>query len=471
MAAQIKFPQIKPNAKQQLFFKAKTKYIAYGGARGGGKSWAMRVKAVLLALRHKNLRVLLLRRTFAELEANHIAPLQLLLGTEVPYIVSKKVFLFPNGSILKLGYCKNEADALQYQGHEYDVILFEEATLFTEYQLTFISTCARNTRTDFTPRIYYTCNPGGVGHSYIKRLFIDKEYEGAENPDEYTFIPASVLDNTVLMEADPSYIKVLDNLPEELRKAHRDGDWDALSGQFFREFRRSTHVIEAFDIPVDWDRYITVDYGLDMLCVYWIAVDFDGQCYVYRELHEKGLMVSQAAEKILHLTGNERIKYTYLPPDLKSRSKDSGRSALQIFQEHGILGVLTENSRKSGWLCMKEMLKVITRVVAKTNRNKVVHVETTRPRLIFFDTCKVAIKHLPIIQSGDKDPNDIANEPHILTHCADALRYFVSSWISSPEVAEMGITGTYFYPELKMKGYTDAQIKTLEKRQQIKIIS
>ena len=468
---QIKFPKIELNPKQKIFFRAKTKYIAYGGARGGGKSWAMRMKAVLLACRYRNLRVLLLRRTFAELESNHIAPLQLLLGKDVPYLVSKKVFLFPNGSILKLGYCKNENDSIQYQGHEYDVILFEEATLFTEGQLVFISTCARNTRSDFTPRIYYTCNPGGVGHAYIKRLFIDKQYEGAEDPTEYTFIPALVFDNEVLMRLDPSYIKVLDNLPEELRKAHRDGDWDALSGQFFKEFRRSTHVIEPFKIPVEWARYVTVDYGLDMLAAYFIAIDFDGECYCYKEIHLPNLMVSEAAAKILDEAKGENIKAYYLPPDLAARSKDTGKSALQIFQEYGIVGILTQNSRKSGWLCMKEMLKVRTRKVKQRLGNKVVEKSITRPKIVFFNTCKFAIKHIPLIQRSDTDPNDTAKEPHVITHANDAIRYFSSTWIKNPQAAEMGITGTYWYGELRMKGYTDSQIKSLERKGQIVVIS
>ena len=172
--------------KQIMFFKAHSKYIAYGGARGGGKSWAARMKAVLLCFRYNNLRVLLLRRTFPELEANHIMPLQIILKDAAHYVVSKKKFIFPNGSFIQLGYCKNEYDSIQYQGHEYDVIIFEEATLFLESQLIFISTCLRTTRPDFVPRIYYTCNPGGPSHHYIKRLFIDKAYEGTENPEEYT---------------------------------------------------------------------------------------------------------------------------------------------------------------------------------------------------------------------------------------------------------------------------------------------
>lgn len=448
---------IRPNKKQKLFFKAKSKYIAYGGARGGGKSWAMRIKSVLLCLRYKRLRVLLLRRTFPELESNHITPLLIILKDLAEYKVSKKEFEFPNGSTIKLGYCKNENDANQYQGQEYDVIMFEEATLFTEKQLVFISTCLRNVRSDFDTRIYYTCNPGGPAHHYIKRLFIDKEYEGDENSDEYTFIPALIFDNEVLMKNDSTYIKVLDNLPEDLRRAHRDGDWDALSGQYFSEFRRSVHVIEDFEIPATWLRFCSIDYGLDMLAVLWIAVDPLGKCFVYREYHESNLIISVAAEKIKHMSKGENIKAFYVPPDLSARRQDTGKSGLQIFTENGIIGIITKNGRISGWLCLKEMLHWS---------------KTLEPTLKFFKSCKVAIKHIPLLQRDEKHPNDISLEPHEFTHVADSLRYFCSTWIEKAVEAENDeLTGTYFYPELRMKGYSDVQIRKLEQKGTISVIS
>lgn len=450
--------EFKPNPKQKLFFKAKSKYIAYGGARGGGKSWAMRMKAVLLASRYKHLRILLLRRTFPELEANHIMPLQIILKDLARYLASKKEFQFPNGSIIKLGYCKNENDKMQYQGSEWDVIMFEEATLFLEEQLTFISTCLRNVRPDFDTRIYYTCNPGGPSHHYIKRLFIDRDYEGAENSGEYTFIPALVFDNNVLMDNDPTYVAVLDNLPEDLKRAHRDGDWDALSGQYFREFRRQIHVIEPFEIPKDWIRYCTIDYGLDMLAAVWIAVDYNGYCYVYREHHEPNLIISKAAEKIKYLSKGENITAFYVPPDLAARRQDTGKSGLQIFIENDIIGIITKNDRISGWLCLKELLN---------------HDDgEMTPKIRFFNTCKISIKHLPLLQRDDKDPNDISQEPHEFTHVADSLRYFASTWMEKPEeVKEHSLSGTYYHAELLMKGYKEAEIRNLERAGQIKVIS
>ena len=154
----------KPHEKQLEFFKAKEMRVAYGGARGGGKSWAARVKASLLCLRYEGIQILLLRRTFPELRENHIIPLQKMLRGIAIYKETSHDFTFPNGSRIVLGYCKSESDVLQYQCQAYDVIFMEEATQFTEFQyqtLTEISRSSGMMNEKFKPRIYLTCNPGG----------------------------------------------------------------------------------------------------------------------------------------------------------------------------------------------------------------------------------------------------------------------------------------------------------------------
>ena len=211
-----------PSERQREFFLSSARHTAYGGARGGGKSWAMRRKFILLALRYPGLNLLLLRRTLPELRENHLIPMQRELYGFAVYNSAERVFRFPNGSRIKLGYCDTMQDVYQYQGQEYAVIGLEEATHFTEEQMRFLTTCNRTTRKDFSPRMYYTCNPGNVGHAWVKRLFIDRLYAENENPNDYLFIPARIYDNKVLLEADPNYIRQLEALPEELRRAHLD---------------------------------------------------------------------------------------------------------------------------------------------------------------------------------------------------------------------------------------------------------
>lgn len=284
-----------PNPKQIEFFTAKEKHVCYGGARGGGKSWAMRRRFVLLAINYPGLKLLLLRRTMPELRRNHIIPLMGELAGFAKYNGEAKTFIFPNGSRLELGYCDNEGDVSRYQGAEYDVVGFEEATLFPEEWIVMITTSVRTTRRDWQVRFYYTCNPGGVGHAYIKRLFIDRRYKEGERPEDYRFIRATVLDNKVLMEADPGYIDRLRALPPAKRRAHLEGDWSVYEGQVFEEFtddpahyhdRKWTHVIEPFEVPPQWRIYRSFDFGYARpFSVGWWAVDYDNRLYRILELY------------------------------------------------------------------------------------------------------------------------------------------------------------------------------------------
>jgi phage terminase large subunit len=440
------------------------KYIAYGGARGGGKSWALRVKFSSMAQRYKCLKLLLLRKTFPELETNHIIPLQQELKGLAIYKAYKKVFEFPNGSILRLGHCETEKDVLRYQGQEYDVIGFEEATLFSEFALRFISTCLRSPRGGFKSRIYFTCNPGGLSHYYIKRLFIDRDFEGDEDPEDYAFVKALVYDNDVLMNNDPDYLKMLNNMPPEMIQAHRDGDWDALSGAYFKEFKRNIHVIEPFVIPKHWYIYFIMDYGLDCLAGYWIADDHHGHYYVIKEVWEPEHIISSAARRILQMTGDLQVIYWYAPPDMKIRQRDTGKTALELFSKNGIDFITTKNDRIEGWLCLKELLKVyeiedpITGEISKTANLKI------------FSNCKKLIKHIPIIQRDEKNPNDVADEPHELTHALDAIRYFAGEYSKPYYIKEKEISGIWTRGELRLRGYNDHQINSLVEKGAVRLI-
>lgn len=192
-----------PSEKQKEFLRASTKHVGFGGARGGGKSWAVRTKAALLALRHPGIRILIVRRTYPELTNNHIRILRERLAGIAVYSDKEKRMTFPGGGSITFSYCDTDEDLGRMQGVEYDVIFIDEATQLTEYQMKAISACLRGTG-DYPRRIYYTCNPGGRGHSYIKRIFIDRRYVEGEDPADYTFIRSLVTDNTALMQAQPT---------------------------------------------------------------------------------------------------------------------------------------------------------------------------------------------------------------------------------------------------------------------------
>ena len=413
--------------KQIEFCKATNKYICYGGARGGGKSHISRIKMCLLALNYSGIQILLLRRTLKELRENHVMQLQKLLKGIVTFKESTKEFIFPNGSRIVLGYCDAEKDVLQYQGQAYEVITLEEATMFTEFQfqaLTESNRMSGNMKDEFVPRMYFTCNPGGVGHAWVKRLFIDKDYKGTENPDDYLFIPSSVYENKYLMENDPNYVKTLENLPEDRKQAMLYGNWDIYDGQFFPEFQRRIHVIEPFEIPEYWDRYIAMDYGLDMFAVLFIAIDSKGHAYVYNEIHKSNLIVSEARQVLKSIMRNYKYKYKYAPPDLWNRNRDTGKSTAELFYEGGIDLTKVSNDRISGWLNVKEWLKV------RKVRNEQTGELIEDSDLKIFSNCVNLIKYLPQLQHDEKNPNDCATEPHEPTHITDALRYFCVNHIA-----------------------------------------
>ena len=407
--------------KQIEFCKAANKYICYGGARGGGKSHISRIKMMLLALHYPGIQILLLRRTLKELRENHILQLQKLLRNIATYKETTKEFLFPNTSRIVLGYCDAEKDVLQFQGQAYEVIVLEEATMFTEFQfqsLTESNRMSGNMKIPFTPRMYFTCNPGGVGHQWVKRLFIDRDYKETENPEDYKFIPSLVFENKYLMENDPGYVRTLENLPEDRKQAMLYGNWDIFDGQYFPEFNRSIHVIEPFMIPKEWNRYIALDYGLDMFAVVFVAIDTRGNAYVYNEIYKSDLIVSEAIQMLKSIMRDYNYNGIYAPPDLFNRNRDTGKSTAELFYNAGIEFIKASNDRIQGWLQVKEWLHVYN------TRNEQTGEPIKTCKLKIFNNCKNLIRCIPQLQHDDKEPNDIANEPHEITHIPDALRYF-----------------------------------------------
>ena len=429
-----------PNPKQQEFFKASTRHICYGGARGGGKSFAMRRKFVMLAMRYPGLKLLLLRRTMPELRENHILPLMTELAGYAKYRADEKVFIFPNGSRLKLGYCDNEADQLQYQGQEYEIIGFEEATNFEEAWIVFISTCLRTTRTDVTPRIYYTANPGGPAHDYIKRLFVDREYKGNEKPEDYTFIPATVFDNKVLMEADPDYIKQLEALPERLRRGHLYGDWNTYDGLVFEEWKNDrdhyqdrtwTHVIDPFEVPEGWRIYRGFDFGYAKpFSVGWWAVDFDGRLYRILELYgcteEPNTGVKWSPDEIFREVKRVETEHRWLKgkhiygiadPSIWDASR--GVSVAETGERLGVYFEPGDNHRLPGWLQMHYRLRFDDNGI---------------PMMYIFSTCKSFIRTIPRLQYDKIRPEDIDTD--LEDHIADETRYICMARPITPPKAE-----------------------------------
>lgn len=446
-----------PNEKQKMFLADHHKHVAFGGARGGGKSWAVRDKAKRLCLRFPGIKLLIVRRTFPELVNNHINQLREELHGIARYNKTEKVFTFPNGSTIKFGYCNNDRDLDQYQGAEYDVIFLDEATQLQEEWIKKITACVRGVNS-FPKRIYYTCNPGGASHGYIKRLFIDRQFQAGEDPEDYSFIQAHVTDNKALMESQPDYIKQLEALPPKLKEAWLYGRWDIFEGQFFEDFRvtpdvqlcskagitpeeavaqhRWTHVIAPFDLNVGekrgWNIMRSYDFGYNkpFSLGYW-AVDYDGVLYRILEIYgctqtpnegvkwspdEQFRRISEFEREHPWLRGR-KIVDSVADPSIWDSSR--GESVAETAARYGIYFTPGDNNRIPGWMQVHYRLQFDDNGFA---------------RMYVFDTCKAFIRTMPLMMYSETRPEDL--DTKLEDHCPDEVRYMCMSRPVAPIIPQ-----------------------------------
>ena len=417
----------RPNPRQAEFLSATEKYIAFGGARGGGKSWAVRTKAKLLPLRYAGIRLLILRRTYQELESNHIRFLRQELHGIATYRATDRLFTFPNGSTIWFGYCATDADLGQYQGAEYDIWFADEAGQFPQEWLIAIDACVRGAN-DLPKRTYYTLNPGGPSHGYFKRLFVDRRFEQEEYPEDYAFIQALVTDNQALMRSQPEYLRSLQKLPPRLREAWLHGRWDVYEGQFFEEFRDDpshyadrqwTHVIEPFDIPDGWKLYRSFDWGYNkpFSCGWW-AVDYDGVAYRILELYgctgtpNEGVKwtPSRVFDEIAKIEREHRWlagKHIIGIADPASWDAQVGKSIADTAGEHGVFFTPGDHKRLPGWM------QVHYRLAFDDNGY---------PGMYIFKNCRAFLRTMPILRYDERKPEDLNTDDE--DHVADEVRYF-----------------------------------------------
>ena len=432
-----------PSEKQKLFLTAKAKHVGFGGARGGGKSWVVRYKAKLLALHFGGIKILLVRKTYPELIANHINTLRGELHGIARYNKQEKCFFFPNGSTIKFGYCASDGDLDQYQGAEYDVIFLDEATNLRQEWIEKITACLRGVN-DFPKRIYYTFNPGGVGHGYMKRLFIDRRYEAGEDPEDYTFIQSLVTDNKVLMASQPDYVRQLEALPPKLREAWLYGRWDIYEGQFFEDFRlepdpdachkaeisieearergRWTHVIEPLDLNAGnrrgWQIYRSYDFGYakPFSCAWW-AVDYDGTLYRILEMYgctdtanegvkwtpdQQFQRIAQFEREHPWLRGKRILGVA--DPAIWDASR--GDSIAETAAKYGLFFDPGDHERIAGWMQCHYRLQFD---------------EQGYPRMYVFSNCKGFIRTIPLMMYDEHKAEDL--DTSLEDHIADEWRY------------------------------------------------
>lgn len=429
---------------QMAFIRADADEVLFGGAAGGGKSYAQLIDALLYALRYAGSRQLILRRTMPELEHSMIhVSLQLYPLSAARYHASAHKWRFRNGSVIEFGYCAAEKDVLRYQGAEYDVVRFDELTHFTEEQYTYLLSRVRGAN-PYPKQIKSSTNPGGVGHNWVKARFISGLTPNVVQTDAYgtrrLFLPSYVQDNRFLMQADPGYVKRLEKLPEAERRALLYGEWDIFDGQVFTEWRnnaagyatrRWSHVIDPFDIPRSWRRFRAFDFGYARpFAVSWYAVDPDGRAYNYRELYgctgtpDQGIRwtAQQIAEKILELEAADqpdRPVVGIADPAVWNQTGSAEGSIAEMMERCGVYFEKGKNSRLAGKMQVHYRLSF--------DRDGC-------PGLYVFSTCKNMIRTLPQLKYDPSLPEDVDTRQE--DHLYDALKYFLlSNPVTPPEAA------------------------------------
>ena len=422
-----------PNPGPQTeFLAAPEKEVLYGGAAGGGKSYALLVDPLRYA-DNGNFRGLLLRRTLGEL-AELIDQSRKLYPKAFPrahFRESKNLWVFPSGATLLMSYVDRDQDVTRYQGQAFSWIGVDELGHYpTPYVWDYLRSRLRTTDLSIETYMRASANPGGVGGWWIKKMFIDRNepnkpfpaadidsgepllyppnHKKAGQPLFYRkFIPARLTDNPYLM-ASGEYEAMLLSLPEVERRRLLDGDWDVAEGAAFSEFNRHRHVCDPFEIPSGWPRFRAADYGFSSpSCVLWGAVDHDGNIWIYRELYETRLTADDLADSIYAAEAFDPPMYTSVLDKSCWNRVAGAPSVAQTMIERGVRWLPSNSDRMAGKLQIHKRLQF----------NK----DAEEPLLRIFSTCSNLIRTLPSLPLSRTNSEDVDTKAE--DHAYDALRY------------------------------------------------
>ena len=409
----------RPNDGPQTdFLAAPETDVLYGGAAGGGKSYAMLVDPLRFAHKAAH-RALILRRSMPELrelidKSRELYP-KAFPGCKFREV--EKIWTFPSGAKLEFGFLERDADVYRYQGQAYSWIGFDEIThLATEFSWNYLSSRLRTTDPDITPYMRCTANPGGIGAHWVKKRYVtpsapNESFEGVDGLTR-RFIPARLEDNPYLAK-DGRYEQMLKSLPDVQRRQLLEGNWEITEGAAFTEFDTEAHVITPFEIPVGWERVKGIDYGYasESACI-WATIDpTDGTLIIYRELYRKGLTGVDLADLITKMElADPWSVQGVLDTAAWSRTGTTGPTVGETLQRAGHKLRRADKNRVQGKIQMHEYLKVQP---------------NGRPKLQIFNTCPNLIRELQSIPLDKNNPEDV--DTHAPDHAYDALRYLIMS--------------------------------------------
>jgi hypothetical protein len=403
---------------QEDFLASGETDVLYGGAAGGGKSYAMLIDPLRFAHRAAH-RGLIIRRSMPELrelidKSRELYP-KAFPGAK--YKEVEKLWIFPSGAKIEFGFLERDADVYRYQGQAYSWIGFDEIThLPTEFSWNYLASRLRTTDPEIETYMRCTANPGGSGAHWVKKRYIDPSppNESFRGEDGLTrkFIPARLDDNPYLAE-DGRYEQMLNALPPTQRQQLLEGNWDVAEGAAFTEFNPLDHVITPFEIPIGWERIKGIDYGYasESACV-WGAVDpSDGTLIIYRELYRKGLTGSELGGMLTEMEYEDPFSVPgVLDTACWNRTGTTGPTVGETLLRAGHKLRRADKNRIQGKIQIHEYLKVT---------------QSGRPRLQIFNTCPHLIRELQSIPLDKSKPEDV--DTHAQDHAYDALRYLIMS--------------------------------------------
>lgn len=397
----------------------RNRYICCKGGGGSGKSYGIAQLLVYRMIAEEGHNILVIRKvgnTLRESCFNLLKEVIYLYGCEKLFNINKTEMSIEclNGNrFIMRGL--DDAEKIKSINGITDIWI-EEASEIAIEELRQLDIRLRG-RTRNPKQMFLTFNPISISH-WLKEEFFDNRKPNA------TVIETTYKDNKFLDEEAKVVLENFKITDPYFYMVYALGHWGITGGNYFKEFRESIHVIPPIDIPSYWNRYVSIDYGLDMLACLWIAVDTHGKAYVYKELHESNLIISDAAKRILEVNDGDNINIWYAPPDLWNRRQETGKSAIDIFYDNGIRFIKSNNDRVQGWYNVKEWLRPYDTKDEQTGE------ELKEANLKIFPCCQNLIRCLPQIQTDKDNPNDVSNTPHNLTHILDGLRGFASMIIN-----------------------------------------
>lgn len=429
-----------PTPLQKKFHQSEADEVLFGGAAGGGKTTAIVADALFRCLNHRLVTAYVFRRTYQELEDVLIPAARALLPKGAGrYVASEHEIAFVNGSVVRFRHCFTAGDVYRYQGAEINYLYIDELTHFPKSMYDYLKTRLRaNVRQNMTPKVRCTTNPGGIGHAWVKKRFVDagppmteicefqhSDYLDKDNRHTRLFIPATLLSNPHIQKA---YVFELEKKPEALRKALLDGDWNVFEGQAFPEWRdnpagyhdgRLSHVIHPFQIPSEWRILRSFDFGYARpFSVLWWAVDFDDTVYLIHEWYgasdaNVGLRLNPAEiadgikQREAELFAGRTVSG---PADPSIWDASRGISVAEQMEEQGVYFQKGVNSRLSGKMHFHYRLRFD---------------ENGKARFYVFSTCKAFIRTFPAMNLSRENPEDV--DTACEDHAYDAARYFLMS--------------------------------------------